>query len=80
MDDLTQLQKKLQAEQIRCSQPVSDLGTASFSIETSDFTRAKIIATNVISRNFLTVRINADTNSNGSEVFENGKKVSEIYF
>ena len=80
MRDLTLLQKKLQARQIHCSEAVSDLGTASFSVDSKDFTRARTIATNVISRDSLTVRINVDTNSNGYEVFENGKKVGEEYF
>jgi hypothetical protein len=80
MGDLALLQKNLQAKQIHCSEAVSDLGTASFSVDSKDFTRARAIAANVISRDSLTVRINADTNSNGYEVFENGKKVSEEYF
>jgi len=79
-DNLNLLQQKLQAKQINCSQLISNLGTASFSIDSKDFTRARTIATNVISRDSLTVRINADTNSNGYEVFENGKKVGEEYF
>jgi hypothetical protein len=80
MADLTLLQKKLQAKQIHCSEASSDLGTASFSVDSKDFTRARTIATNTIRRYSLTVRINADANSNGDEVFENGKKVGEEYF
>jgi len=80
MGDLELLQKKLQATQIHCSEAGSNLGTASFSVDSKDFTRARTIATNVISRDSLTVRINTDTNSNGYEVFENGKKVGEEYF
>ncbi len=80
VDNLELLQKKLQAEQIHSSQLISNLGTASFSVDSKDFARARTIATNVISRDSLTVRINADTNSNGYEVFENGKKVNEVNF
>jgi hypothetical protein len=79
-DNLNLLQKKLQAKQIHCSQLISNLGTASFSIDSKDFARARTIATNVISRNSLTLRINIDTNSNGYGVFEKGKQVSKVYF
>jgi len=79
-DNLDLLQQKLQAKQINCLQLISNLGTASFSIDSKDFMRARTIATNVISRNSLTVRINADTNSNGYEIWENGKKAGEKYF
>jgi hypothetical protein len=79
-DNLNLLQKKLQANQMHCSQLISNLGTASFSIDSKDFARARTIAMNVISRNSLTVRINNDTNSNSYEIWESGKKVGEENF
>jgi hypothetical protein len=79
-DNLNLLQKKLQAKQIHCSQLISNLGMASFSIDSKDFTRARTIASNVISRDSLTVRINNDTNSYGYEIWESGKKVGEENF
>jgi hypothetical protein len=80
MDNLNLLQQKLQDKQINCSQLISNSDTSSFSIDSKDFTRARTISTNVISRNSLTVRINNDTNSNGYEIWKNGKKAGEEYF
>jgi len=78
MDDLTLLQKKLEAEQIKTSW--TETRIANLDVEVANFTRARTIATNVISRNSLTVQICTDTNSNGYEIWKNGKKVGEKYF
>jgi hypothetical protein len=80
LGDLILLQKRLQAEHIRCSMPVSDLGTASFSVDSKDFTRARNAAIKIISENSLTVNVEAVANGSGYEVFEKGKKVSEVHF
>jgi hypothetical protein len=80
MEDLTLLQKELRAEQIPCSEGDIDLGMTSILVDSRDFMRARAVATNIISRDSLTVRVSTDTNSNGYEDFENGKKVSEVYF
>jgi hypothetical protein len=80
MGDLMLLQNKLQAEHIHSSQPTSDLGTFSFSIGTSDFTRARMIATNVISRNSLTIDVISEIHGWGYEIWKNGKKVGEENF
>ena len=80
LGDLILLQKRLQGEHIGCSMPVSDLGTASFSVEFKDFTRARNAAIKIISENSLTVNVEAVANGSGYVVFEKGKKVSEVNF
>ena len=78
MSDLNLLEKKLQAKQIRTSW--TEAGCANLSVEVADFKPARMIATNAISRNSLTVKICTDTNAYGYEIFEKGKKVGEMYF
>jgi hypothetical protein len=78
--DLTRLQKKLQAVQIRCSPPVSNWGAASFLVESNDFARARTAAVKIIRQSSLTVDVETDIMGWGHEIWENGKKASTINF
>jgi hypothetical protein len=80
VDDLTLLQKKLQAAQIRCSPPVSNVGTASFQVESNDFARARTVAAKIIRQGSLTVKVEADINGWGYEIWANGKKAGTVNF
>jgi hypothetical protein len=80
LGDLTLLQKKLQSEQIHCSQPVRNLGFASFLVESNDFARANAVAAKIISENSLTVNIEADMIGLGLEIWEKGRETSTVYF
>ena len=78
--DLLLLKKKLQDEQIHCMNGESERYTDSLLVESNDFARARTVAIKIITRNSLTVNLEVDANSNGYELWENGKKVGEKYF
>ncbi len=80
VDDLSRLQNKLQAAQIRCSPPVTNSGAASFQVASNDFARARTAAAKIIRKNSLTVEVEADIIGLGLETWENGKIVSTVYF
>jgi hypothetical protein len=81
MNDLMLLQKNLQAQGIRCMDAHTN-STGVFVpllVDPIDFTRAKMVATNFIRRNSLSIQIGTD-HGWGHEVWENGKKTGEMYF
>ena len=80
LDDLALVQKKLQAEKIRCSPPVNDLGFVSVLVRSNDFARAHAAAAKIIGDNSLTVNIEVDTSGMGLEIWEKGKRVSTVHF
>ncbi len=81
LEDLTLLQKKLQARNILCTEmAASPNPPVSFRVESNDFNRARIAAIQIISDNALTVDIETDPNGWGYEIFENGKKLNTVNF
>jgi hypothetical protein len=76
MNDVTLIQKKLQAQKINCMGGNGEMGMALIFVDSKDFMRATTIATNVISRNNLSVAIYTNINEDGFEVWTNGKKGS----
>ncbi|HEY1717547.1 MAG TPA: hypothetical protein VGH42_04535 [Verrucomicrobiae bacterium] len=78
--DLLLLKKKLQSEHIHCSDGKSQRFTDSLLVDSKDFMRARTVAITIITANSLTVNLEVDANSNGYELWENGKKIGENYF
>jgi hypothetical protein len=81
IDDVKLIKKKLQVQKISCmGGNNSGMGMALIFVDSKDFTRATMIATNIISRNNLSVGIYTDTNEDGFEVWTNGKTVGKENF
>ena len=77
ISDWQQVQNKLRAEGIECSENASSLGGLSCSIPERSFQHAKEIIAKLVSSNSLTVRIRKQNDSEIFEVYEKGKKVTE---
>jgi hypothetical protein len=81
-NDLILLQKKLQAENIPCTEVRSapKMVSSSFSVNPKDFRHARTAAAKIISENSLSVNVETAANGSGYEVFENGKKARDVNF
>src|SRR5687767_8173037 len=75
--DYQQVQNKLRAEGIECSENVSSLGTLSCSIPERSFQHAKEIIAKLVPSDSLTVRIRKQNDSDLFEIYEQGKKITE---
>ena len=79
--DLKLLQKNLEAQGVRCTAARTNFNSdfIPLRVDSRDFTHARTVATNCIIRNLLSIQIGTD-HGWGHELWENGKKISEIYF
>ena len=77
ISDYQQVQNRLRAEGIECSENASSLGTLSCSIPEGSFQRAKEIIAGLVPSNSLTVRIRKRNDSDLFEIYKQGKKITE---